>query len=219
MLMKFITCIVKPENRVQFNQGQELWSEISTCEGFLGLTGGWSVVSRRDRAVIISAWENKAAYDKFMATKHEKLFLESGQKSICDSLETSLWDVSVDVRADFQNVPRAISKGRLLRVDLFDVPTASKREFLEFVEEGWIARIRAADGSLTSGIGREVGIPSEDHKRFLIVSLWYSQLDHDRLMYGGPIWWHYWKVHFEQMHEKWTYHVAPVLPQWLVKHG
>lgn len=88
MLIKYIICIVRSENRMAFSKAQEAWSKTKESEGFLCQIGGWNQ-NKSNEAVIISFWEDQSSLDKFMHNKHDDIFYQSEQLQTYDEITIS----------------------------------------------------------------------------------------------------------------------------------
>ncbi|WP_270180693.1 DUF4937 domain-containing protein [Alkalihalobacillus sp. CinArs1] len=88
MILKKIVCTVKSGKEVVFSKGQEKWSAIAECSGFIAQHGGW-VKERENVAVIGALWRNHKAYDDFMENVHDSIY-EQGQEGSIDEIEVRI---------------------------------------------------------------------------------------------------------------------------------
>ncbi|WP_064093541.1 YdbC family protein [Rossellomorea aquimaris] len=93
MLIKWIRCGVKKENKLLFSKGQEAWSTLKKTEGFIGQIGGWNKENPLE-ACIISMWKNSICYENFMRNVHDDIFKKSNQEKTYNKISVSLFNGS-----------------------------------------------------------------------------------------------------------------------------
>jgi len=218
MLLKLYTCSVPPDAQTQFDSGQEAWGRLNELDGFLGQTGGWCSTCPEDRPVIVGLWRDRESYDVFRNEVHDEIFEANGQKMAIVDGDSTIWSQLLDLDAEMRGVESSLLHAGLIRVDLFNVIPGLEPKFRDFIEHAWFGRIRAADGGLSAFFGcRCCHEPQRREAPFVICSVWKSAEDHDRYMYGGPMWWEYWDEHLKSVHEEWSYYVVPIEDAWRVK--
>lgn len=89
MLLKWMVCKVKPEQRERFTQAQTHWGALRYIQGFLGQIGGWDHASP-DEACILGLWQDAPSYRRFMFHFHDGIFMSSNQGETYDSISVTL---------------------------------------------------------------------------------------------------------------------------------
>ncbi|MEP9407761.1 YdbC family protein [Peribacillus frigoritolerans] len=113
MLMKWIKCQVKEENKRSFSKAQEGWGQLRHCAGFIGQIGGWNR-NEPCEAGILSVWKDLHCHQRFMQHQHDEIFAKSDQGS-------TYTNISVDIFESISNIGTTditdfVDKGKLLRV-------------------------------------------------------------------------------------------------------
>jgi RimJ/RimL family protein N-acetyltransferase/heme-degrading monooxygenase HmoA len=80
MLVKWITCQVKKEEKAAFKKAQDAWSEVNKSPGFLGQAGGWNLDNPIE-ACVVSFWKDEEAYHYFMKNIHNNILNSNQQKT------------------------------------------------------------------------------------------------------------------------------------------
>lgn len=89
MLLKWMVCKVKPEQKERFTQAQTHWGALRYIQGFLGQIGGWNHASP-DEACILGLWQDASSYRRFMCHFHDGIFINSNQGETYDSISVTL---------------------------------------------------------------------------------------------------------------------------------
>ncbi|MCA0173251.1 DUF4937 domain-containing protein [Bacillus sp. RAR_GA_16] len=92
MLIKKVVCHVKEEMRETFSSGQERWSGLYDCKGFVAQYGGWS---DENIAMIIGFWKNRQSYARFMNEHHDTIYLKTNQRECIKSIEVQVEEMNV----------------------------------------------------------------------------------------------------------------------------
>ncbi|WP_273853738.1 DUF4937 domain-containing protein [Guptibacillus spartinae] len=92
MLIKKVVCHVKEEMKETFLNGQERWSDLCDCKGFVAQFGGWS---DENVAMIIGFWKNYQSYVRFMNEEHDAIYMKSNQRDCIKSINIQVEEIDV----------------------------------------------------------------------------------------------------------------------------
>ena len=120
MIIKLVSCEVKPQCREQFACGQEAWGALREVDGFCGQTGGWNQ-SDPGQAVIVGLWRDVTTYARFMSEIHDPIVERNGHAGVnfhlgrCACAFSNLGDGPSDSLMDFCSYGRIESADRAWR--------------------------------------------------------------------------------------------------------
>jgi quinol monooxygenase YgiN len=179
MLVKLIVC--RTTDAPVFAEGQRTWRRLAALPGFLGQFGGWSTANDHE-AVILSLWQDEAAYRQFMAATHDGLYAASGQSAVMASVQTACFREDVPIpgrQPDLGALVSILTQGDapempFLRLVDCTVHAEAREDFRDSQRTLWNPALKANGvlaGTFACGI-------DEPH-RFLTASVWVSAADHD----------------------------------------
>jgi hypothetical protein len=90
MLIKWITCKVKSNNKSAFSIAQLQWSALNKIPGFIHQLGGWDLEDN-SCACILAFWKDQESYTYFMDNIHDEIFESNKQVKTYDSISISLF--------------------------------------------------------------------------------------------------------------------------------
>ncbi|MBC8329049.1 MAG: DUF4937 domain-containing protein, partial [Planctomycetes bacterium] len=132
-------------------------------------TGGWSL-DEADFAVILGLWQDQPAMDGFMAQRHDALYEASGQRSLIQTTEVSVWRRVGLPGARSPLVEVAGREGGYLRIAEILLLPGRAEHLVEVQRTIWDPAMEAA-GVLAGGLWES----PDDDSRFLSISLWRSR--------------------------------------------
>jgi heme-degrading monooxygenase HmoA len=161
MLIKWMCCEVA--DRARFDRGQRSWESLAGQPGLLAQFGGWS---RRERTVahLFGLWSGSAAYDGFMAERHDDF--ASDQAGAYTAIRVRLFTRLLDIAQP------DLTSGALLRLAHCQVHADRTRHFEQAQRSVWNPGMATAPGMLGGVFA--AGEPGE----YLVLSAWRSPADH-----------------------------------------
>lgn len=171
MLVKWIRCGVL--DRARFDQGQSGWTALRDQPGFRGQGGGWSR-AQPGVAHLFAFWDERGAYNAFMAGPHDGL--AAAQGGTFEMLAVRLFEHRLDVKVGFE--PR-FDDADLLRVALCKVRPDRVDHFTSMQERVWNPAMAGSPGMLRGVFGQGTG------SDFLVLSMWNSATEHGKYREGA----------------------------------
>ncbi|MBC7543779.1 MAG: DUF4937 domain-containing protein [Candidatus Sericytochromatia bacterium] len=174
----FVTTSSDP---ARFTQGQLAWRQLAGLPGFLGQLGGWGIANPRE-AVILSLWQDEAAYDRFMAADHDRIYAVAGQTAVRDTSQMTcfLQDRAIAGRqADLGDLVPWLARDErpvapFMRLVECVVHPGAREAFRHMQATLWNPALTA--NGVLAGV---FGVGTEDPHRFLTATVWASAADHD----------------------------------------
>ena len=171
MLAKWIVCRVTKPNRPGFAEAQSRWSTIAGCDGFRGQFGGFA----GDHAHIVGLWSDQAAYQQFMRHEHDLIAGRNRQSQFYSEIQVGLLSQAMDMPGQHATLADAVPFASFVRIADCTVAEARIDHFLEVQRAVWSPGMASAPGMLGGAFWSFDGQPN----RFLVVSLWRSEAEHD----------------------------------------
>ncbi|WP_351188606.1 DUF4937 domain-containing protein [Shewanella sp. TB4-MNA-CIBAN-0142] len=167
-IAKLIMCEVDDGKQEAFSQSQSAWSQVSTCNGFVGQAGGWEASS--STAIILGFWESQFHVSEFMSTTHDEIYLNNKQQSTyrhCSVNYFELISTILGSEIDFSGagVLRIAYCSRVLDIDRFN----RDQQLL------WNPQLSTQPGLLGGHVWRHI----EHHDCYLVVTHWESPAAHE----------------------------------------
>jgi heme-degrading monooxygenase HmoA len=174
MLIKLIDCVPLQNSKDEFSKSQELWSEISTCDGLRAQFGGWD--KKSSHAIVLALWENQSSIDLFMRQKHDIVEEKTGQRSTYERCTVSLLVIEMTIPEKFNNAILDVSKIGFTRIADCYLYSGGKKQFIDDQKNIWNPGMAECQGML----GGYVASFTKEKDRFLVVSFWDSEVSHQR---------------------------------------
>ncbi|SDY99854.1 DUF4937 domain-containing protein [Thermoactinomyces sp. DSM 45892] len=172
MLLKFIQCHVKINNKNAFSKAQQKWKEIRKSKGFKGQIGGWGDRDRQ-QATILSLWDTEENYQTFMREKHDSIYDKIKQKDIFQSMEVQTFQViKHSLNIDINKIWKEAS---VVQAILCKVVPEQAHRFIETQEKMIVPNVSSFEGVLGMCLGRK-------DSTFLVVSFWDRMVNHENYM-------------------------------------
>ena len=161
-------CEVDDGKQEAFSQSQSAWSQLSTCNGFVGQAGGWEASSIT--AIILGFWESQFHVSEFMRTTHDEIYLSNKQQSTyrhCSVNYFELVSTISDLQINFSGagVLRIAYCSRVLDIDRFN----RDQQLI------WNPQLSTQLGCLGGHVWRHV----KHHDCYLAVTHWESPEAHE----------------------------------------
>jgi heme-degrading monooxygenase HmoA len=179
LIVKFITCVVPPENRSLFATGQEAWAALAEVDGFIAQTGGWSC-NDDSLAIILAFWEGAAAYEHFLRNIHDAIFESNGQEGSYTEITVSLFEEVFEMPGTCSSFRSSILSGNVVRIVDCRVEPDRVEHFHEVQQTVWKPGMGRADGMLGGVFSRG----RDDRLRHLVTTLWESEEAHRHYRQG-----------------------------------
>jgi len=168
MLLKTIYCKVEEEKKALFSKAQEKWQAIQHLDGFHGQFGGWN----EDEACVFTLWEDRRAYQSFMNSAHDIIYLNSNQEDTFLSCEIELFQPLYDITDTHLN--DVITAGSFVRVAICDVKQQRKKQFLHKQETIWNKGMENAKGMLGGVVGKSL----KNENCYIVLTYWKDEMAH-----------------------------------------
>ncbi|RAL24066.1 YdbC family protein [Thermoflavimicrobium daqui] len=173
MIIKWIVCQVPEEKKTAFTEAQMIWSSLSDAEGFYGQWGGWNIY-QPTKACIFSIWQSLSAYESFMSSIHDTLFLTSDQSQTYQSISVDLSKLVLSIPGEKEFFYQALSHSYLRMADCMVKPKRIN-SFLQAQKTIWNPAMGQTKGMIAGVIGETIKIPN----RYLVLSLWKDKQSHE----------------------------------------
>lgn len=171
MIIKWIVCKVPPSSKEAFSSAQQQWKALAGVKGFYGQFGGWNRKDPRE-ACIVSLWENRESYERFMKREHDRIFYGSGQKNTYESIQVHLYRNKMELKA---SQGAMIGEGALLRIADWVIKAEKNNHFIKMQEKVWTPGMASAPGMIGGWFAESIQAPY----RYLVLSLWETEQHHD----------------------------------------
>jgi heme-degrading monooxygenase HmoA len=176
MIVKWIVCTVKEEDRAAFAKAQAQWSALAEVDGFCGQAGGWNLCEP-NQACIIGLWRDETAYQRFMVEVHDRIFQSSKQQATYSAISVSLFESVLEIPGREPDITRALANGAVLRVADCEVIPGQEQSFLTVQHEIWNPGMQETPGQLGGLLSHMP--PTERSHRHLVCSFWTNAAAHD----------------------------------------
>jgi heme-degrading monooxygenase HmoA len=173
LIVKFITCVVPPENRSLFATGQEAWAALAEVDGFIAQTGGWSC-GDDSLAIILAFWEGAAAYEHFLRNIHDAIFESNGQEGSYTEITVSLFEKVFEMPCACSSLRHSINSENFIRIVDCRVELDRNDHFLDVQKTVWGPGMGRAVGMLGGCFARG----RDDRLRYLVTTFWESEDAH-----------------------------------------
>ncbi len=164
MLIKWIVCEVRSEQRAAFAAAQTAWSALHGAPGFRGQLGGWDA---QGRACIAGLWTDASAYRHFMEHLHDAVTDRNAQEGTYTRSSVALLGAVMDIG------PGLCAGPGVLRVADCQVPPSRQAPFTTAQQTIWNPGMGDAPGMLG-------GVFARGGDRFLVLSRWAGAVQHTR---------------------------------------
>jgi hypothetical protein len=175
MVVKWIRCTVRPDNRDSFSEAQSKWSTICSASGFLAQHGGWDIKSELSTACIVAGWSSIVDYERFMATLHDTVFDRSNQVATYSHIDVDVCDVVLPMAGEALDLTAGIELGgSLLRVAECSLHPHRVDHLVQAQRDVWVPGMCSFPGMLGGWFLRSRSNP----RRFFVMSAWRTMEEH-----------------------------------------
>ena len=168
MLLKTIYCKVEEEKKELFSKAQEQWRDIQHLDGFHGQFGGW----HEDEACVFTLWEDKSAYQSFMNSAHDTIYINSNQEDTFLSCEIELFQTLYDITDT--SMKYVVTEGSFVRAAICDVKLEKEKYFLHKQETIWNKGMEKAKGILGGVVAKSL----KNKNRYIVLTYWKDEKTH-----------------------------------------
>jgi heme-degrading monooxygenase HmoA len=176
MLVKWIRCAVSESDRDAFSAAQSRWSAIAEAPRLVAQLGGWDEKSTPRDACILSAWQDRTAYDHFMASIHDRVTDANAQAGLYSSIRVDLMELAFPMPGTEPGLVEAVDAAAgYLRVAECTVQPPRVDHFVGAQRDVWLPAMSAAPGMRGGWFLRG----SADPAVFTVVTAWASVEQHD----------------------------------------
>ncbi|XXM72483.1 YdbC family protein [Lysinibacillus sphaericus] len=175
MIIKKITCKVKPSKKEAFFENQMQWKSLREVNGFLGQLGGWSAAYPLT-ACIFSFWDTQRDYEYFMEEIHDGIVVRSGQGDSYESIEVNLFEEKFAITEKAEDISVIIEKANYIRTALSCVKEDAVQHFEDMQVTIWNPGMEKFTGML----GGTFAISQKQRNLFLSVTGWEDEAEHQK---------------------------------------
>ena len=147
MYIKWITCHVKNDKKLEFSIAQEKWHKTVIAKGFIAQTGGWDSINE-NLACIISFWESKNHLENFMKDIHDKIFDKNKQANTYNSITVQYFNSLLDTKSNTQSLKNTIQNSKLLKTADCYVKVDKEEYYEKIQKEIWLPKMKKTKGVL-----------------------------------------------------------------------
>lgn len=176
MLLKLIRCTVAPGSKETFANGQQAYSALHGCPGFVEQSGGFADAPRAaedqlqqgEQAWLAAWWKDWSSYSDFRSDLHDLLHARSGHALSCARTEVSYWDSVAGEKVDRTGNLPADAYPEVLQIEQLELAPGTLPEFKEFLNWRWRPSLSGLPGLFQARLCRH----RKHTGRYLIWSTW-----------------------------------------------
>lgn len=159
---------MEEEKKELFSKAQEQWRDIQHLDGFHGQFGGWN----EDEACVFTLWEDKSAYQSFMNSAHDTIYINSNQEDTFLSCEIELFQTLYDITDT--SLKYVVTEGSFVRAAICDVKLEKEKYFLHKQETIWNKGMEKAKGILGGVVAKSL----KNKNRYIVLTYWKDEIAH-----------------------------------------